>query len=371
MPITLDSLRAHVLAQQPGFYYEPRAYWGTIPVEEDDDPDLPAKVVSGEISLDSDDFYNSSKYPVVLTDMTILPRVGAGSGINPQGHLENILVRLVVSGNQAISRSPIPLSMLLGRSFEPPLAAFAMVEPPLGLLSYDTPTKGPIWNTSQWNFHHPLVLPKDGAVEYALGAMASGVTFNNDTVPNTPAYMAFTETGDSGAAFFKGNSRVHSVETLKAIAKESAPWGYGCGLQASNTTQAFDPAATIYATQFRRQNVTADGSTLLNGVSITFNQREWFSNPDWEGDPPVGPIASGVPTKARTSGCGTGEYWWREGAPVSLVSPTRTPALVGKLPMPILLQPGDGIDVSFMGGSGLISTSPLGISLTGFAAVEA
>lgn len=369
MPVTLDSLRSHILKPQPGFYYEPRAYWDVITLVKSG-PDG-VKSVPGEVTLDSDNFYNSSKYPVILTELTVLPRIGTGSGNHPDANFDDMLIRIVSSGNQSLSRSPIPLSFLLGKSFEPPLSTFASSLSSSFRGLYDTPTHGPIWNTVQWDFHHPLMLPKDGAIDYSLGAMSDGVEFDNDTVPDTPAYMAFGESGDGPAAFFKGNARVHKIPTLLSTTKEGSPWVLNGGTQASNTTQVYPPNATIHATQYRRQNVTQAGSTALRSVSLTFDQRSWANNPDWEGDFPVGSIASAVPTKARTSGCGTGEWWWRPDAPASLVNPTRTPALVGKLPMPILLQPGDGLDISFMGTRGVTSTSPIGFSLTGFAAVEA
>ena len=87
--------------------------------------------------------------------------------------------------------------------------------------------------------------------------------------------------------------------------------------------------------------------------------------------------------KAKTSGCGSQESWWRDGAPLSLVSPTRTPALVGRLPVPITLQPGDGIDLELVFPTGteeypwagpLEFNNPrvqMGVSFCGFAAIEA
>jgi hypothetical protein len=370
MSVTLDNLRDHILKPQPGFLYEPRAFWDFIPMPYGFDSGDTFPLIQGEVSLNSDHFYNGSKYPIILTKLCILPRLGNGSGSDPSGYIDGKLIRIVSSGNQPLSRNALPLALVVGRSFEP------WDRGPVASDPYANPTEGPIWNTVQWKFDHPIILPKDGGVEYSLGAMATDVPFDNDNnISETPAYLTFAERGDGAASFFKGNSRVHGTPNLQSVAgRPNSPYPPVGGAEgdptAGNTNAVYPPAGTIQATQYRRQNVTADGSTVLDSVSITFNQRNWTSNPAYDDSNPLGSIAGSTPVKARLRGNGTGEYWWRPDAPAALVSPTRTTALTGDLPMPILLQPGDGLDITFLGADHQWRVPPIGISFCGFAAVE-
>lgn len=97
-----------------------------------------------------------------------------------------------------------------------------------------------------------------------------------------------------------------------------------------------------------------------------------FDSPEYDsglGSNPT-PLGARVGTKARLGGAGPRTGFWREGAPMSLVSPSRTTAMVHQLEVPIVLAPGDQVEVEVSAphrpadDEGLPSTN-VGVSLAG------
>lgn len=380
--LNLEQARKHVEAPQPGFLYEPRAFWDVAILRP------PIARPASRTVLDSDKFYNGSKYPVVLTHLIFDPAVSQISAVQASRGFMDGVIRLTSSGNQPVTRGPVPLrSLLSGVSFEPPspynpIPVTGVV--PQGGIWGDYP--GPLWNVSQWDFCHPLVLPKDGAVTFSIGARIEADFLPAIDTPPVVVYAQFNEGGDTNNDFYKGNARsfiepgqfrTTNVSTWGTIAGGGGEFSGGAGV-----AQPFPPSGVFTGRAYQRQNITQAGSTLLRGFSVMFDQRAFDIAAQAEFPAPTDTAsqscASRTPVKAKTSGCGTQESWWRDGAPLSLVSPTRTPALVGKLQMPITLQPGDGLDVELAFGTS--SSEPVGlrptgvnfgISLCGFAAIEA
>lgn len=375
---TLEQLKRHVLAPQPGFLYEPRAFWDVGMATLVFDPGL------GRIDFDSDHFYNGSKYPIVLTQLTFDPAISAILERVAFAGFTDGRIRIASSGNQSLTRDAVPLRVLLGQqSYEPPSPYAATpllatgVVPQTGVWG---DALGPLWGLTQWNFHYPLLLPKDGAITFSLGSRIE------EDLPIEPddtaidAHLQFFETGDAGG-FYSGNARAFQTTQQRTIRRGSWGSGYAVFEGGSGTDQPFPPTSVMSGTAYRRQNVARAGSTQLRGFSVMLDQRRYDTS--WNIFP--GPASSAVqsrasatPVKARTSGCGTEEAWWRDGAPLSLVTPSRTNALTAKLPVPITLQPGDGLDVSleFNVGATQIQGSAssigvaVGVSFTGFAAIE-
>lgn len=376
---TLEQLKRHVLAPQPGFLYEPRAFWDTNSqtVEPGDRPD--------NVQFDSDNFYNGSKYPIVLTGITFEPALGL---IQESMSLRGLLdgrVRIASSGNQYLTRDGVPLRMLLGeQSYEPPSPYAATPNlgggfvPQTGLWG---PYLGPLWGVSGWDFHHPLMLPKDGAVSFSLGSRITMSAVDIGVV----AELQFFETGDSGNDFFKGNTRAFRVPFIEYTAN-AGPWSLPVGGgKAPGATPVWPPQGTLTGTAFRRQGASSAGSSQLRGFSLMVDQRAYDDVSSGFAPNPANSafasVANAIPVRVQTSGCGTQEAWWRDGAPLSLVSPTRGPALTGKLPVPITLQPGDGLDVEMLFDSVAVTREAtffdpelsglsIGLSFTGFAAIE-
>lgn len=380
--LSLTDLKKHIDAPQPGFLYEPRAFWDVARFS------APAGRQSTQ-RLDSDRFYNGSKYPIVLTHILYDPAISAIAESFASRGFTDGTIRISSSGNQYLTRDAIPLRMLVSPTeYEPPSPYAASNNLP-ALTANDGvwgPVGGPLWGLSQWSFHHPLILPKDGAVTFSIGSrIEPDITFDAGDLPDVGAYLQFAEGGDSRSDFYQGNARSFQVAGQRRTVNPSAWVAEPTEEGGSGTDQQYPPTSVLTATEYRRQNVTAAGSTALRGFSLMLDQR-WYNWAIISQLATAGGIqsrASATPVKAMCSACGTQESWWRDGAPLSLVSPTRTNALVGKLPVPITLQPGDGLDIELSFGAGTrdnydsfsVSFGPgyvsVGVSFTGFAAVEA
>jgi hypothetical protein len=92
---------------------------------------------------------------------------------------------------------------------------------------------------------------------------------------------------------------------------------------------------------------------------------------------PVAPLSLRTAIRARMKNGGTGNYWWRPGAPLALVCPSITPAQVYKLPVPITLVPGDNLEIELetpgpitIGETEINPLYQVGVALCGFAAIE-
>jgi hypothetical protein len=87
--------------------------------------------------------------------------------------------------------------------------------------------------------------------------------------------------------------------------------------------------------------------------------------------------------RARTTNGGTNQWWWRPGAPLALVCPTITPAQVYEFEQPIVLGPGEQLEVELwaplapslvlLGSGGAQTVQPnytIGLSMTGYTTIE-
>lgn len=92
----------------------------------------------------------------------------------------------------------------------------------------------------------------------------------------------------------------------------------------------------------------------------------------------VAPLAQRIITKASTRDGGTQERWWRDGAPLSLVTPTlNNCGMIHRFDDPFILGPGDGMEVGLQSPLareiGIASFSGIynvGVSFLGYACVE-
>jgi hypothetical protein len=123
---------------------------------------------------------------------------------------------------------------------------------------------------------------------------------------------------------------------------------------------------------FKAQQPNRSGSARFTGMRVMLDQLYW----DGGFADPVAPLATRVGTRVRNIS-GSGEWWWRPGAPIALVMDTITPALVYKLPSAITLGPGDTLDVEMRFPAVLLEqmegddiSFQIGISFNGYAAIE-
>jgi hypothetical protein len=153
---------------------------------------------------------------------------------------------------------------------------------------------------------------------------------------------------------------------------------------AINQPQAWPPLSKFNTQDFDQQAGTRQGSGRITGLGVHINQTLYDDDLQNAGAPiagnPVYPMCMNIGCRVRATNAGSGNWWWRPGAPVGLVLDTITPALVHELARPIVLQPGDSLEVSLEPvRTTVIPLSPpvtvnpitfLGISFNGYASIE-
>jgi hypothetical protein len=186
----------------------------------------------------------------------------------------------------------------------------------------------------------------------AVFQQEEGFPFVQDPISQIEGVPAAVEGGGGGA--FMGDS-----------------WGL------SRTVANGNINAVINGRSFKEQAPNRSGAAKLTGMRIMYNQITYDNSVTigtYGTDPPE-VLSNRIGTRARNIS-GTNEWFWRPGAPLSLVLDTITPALVYSLPRPITLGPGDTLDVE-MNFPGVLSAQyeedvpfQIGVSLNGFAAIE-
>lgn len=381
--IDIEKAREHVLSPQPGFIYEPRAIWD-VQISHHE---------KRAVQFEAEHFYNSERWPMVLTQVVLCPNVAIPNGrMFPAGFGTSEL-RARIRGNSNWSRTDIPIRFGANSRSESDPSTSQYVGAPARIFN-----SAPTINTVRWKFHHELMGVRDGAVEMYLGALAPGFYCLSDI----RATVTFHEIGESERATFKGHDRQFEIDQLGVYDvgnptpyTGTSKYPFPCILRGGpdegpvsvcgDTPQVFPSRQVFTAAEYLRQNQASLGSTLIQAVSVSFDQRDVPA--EWEQgveDFPLVSPAIALPTKARTVRTGTQHWWWREGAPLALVMPTQTPCLVADLPVPIVLNPGESLDVSLhvpsyayvpayptRGFGYQYPVSNIGLSFCGFAAVEA
>ena len=400
----------------PGILYEPRALWSIESVDT-------ASIANGRVLFPRNDFLNSGKYPIVLSEVLLAPvnyhYITADAGVDPPTgvlnyHIDGVSAlgfsQLLINApqRQAYSRTVIPMTSW------PAEPRWTPTIRGIDLAGTGTEENYPssIWGVTRWDFAHPMIIPKLGTLEIALSpfnyaldtpevADLRQVNFAIGVSEGPPP--ASSAPGRVGN--FPGNLRVHPRSILRYY-EETSPFRTsgqgGTGIPAQSqqrqvfdfapesvggpltTTQQWPSDQQLSAREYDRQNASEAGSTPVHGFGVQIDQIDYddFTVND-EGpvagmtDQPISPLAMRVATKARMRNGGTGEFWWRPGAPLALVQPTMTPALVYRLPQPITLAPGDTLDVELqvqrpvtIGANTIEQKYNLGLSFCGFAAIE-
>lgn len=375
----------------PGVIYEPRAFWNVTQVN-------PEKNPSGRVVLPRDDFRNGEKWPVTLTHLLVAPinygfrQTDAGGAATPANyHLGGASVlnfaRVLVSApqRQGYSRKVIAANAFSARPRWEPRAQ-------------DT-QQSSIWNVTRWDFDHPMVLPRQGTLEFQLSSVSvSDIALNPPGEAGLSYFSVVVNEGPPAgsespgrAGVWPGNARIHQRSLLK-YGKPGIGWP---GLfppdplgDSNNTipalaatSNAWPPETQLSAREYDSQNVTNAGSTPTLGFAVAIDQID-FDSIYAANTPPgviadVSPLSLRTACRARTRNGGTGHWWWKPGAPLALVCPTITPAQVYKLPTPITLAPGDVLEVELQAQRALVleqgTANPLtnfGVSFTGYAAIE-
>jgi hypothetical protein len=135
--------------------------------------------------------------------------------------------------------------------------------------------------------------------------------------------------------------------------------------------------------EYKAQETSRAGANRLSGFSVMVDQTEYddalqassaYANLSTSR---IAPMAMRIPCRAG-SDAGSQEYWWRDGAPLALVCPTITPAMVYELPKPITLHKGEHIELEFQVPWGHVTSASayvfsnyqIGVSFCGYAAIK-
>ena len=378
-----------------GLLYEPRSLWSIGYVTRTGNN--PGVV----LRLNRQHFMNGTRHPMTLERVAIAPI--------------NYIVRRAAAGNlpaalpfyvsSVINRISVSISAPFRQHYSgsqrftlaPTTAPLPTYTPPVRSASGVEPQESNLWGLSALNFDRPMYVPRDGACEWDLAALPP-----SGRLPAVPlggqytlAYILFQEEG----GLFAGNTRGRGwrqLSTLVTVAQplqqtdEGFPYmldpvaasvgAPAIAVGAEGGTAFSDPWRGLHigAREYKAQANNRSGSSKVIGMRAMLNQISYDDIVDGGGmypNDPVEPLANRVGTRVRNN-AGTNEWWWRPGAPMSLVMDTITPAIVYKLPSAITLGPGDTLDIQLQ-FPGIISEQieadipfQIGVALNGWAAIE-
>lgn len=363
-----------------GPVYEPRAFWEVARV-------IPTRVGRPESrTLDRENFRNGTRWPVELTHMLVgscgyvyssfpgvnTPPQAVGDIDACTAMLERVKVQVGTPERFRWSWSPLGV----GSAFVPEQAR----DMSLRTSPFEAWSAG-LLNVCRWDFpeHRPMMIPRWTRLEFGLGALAGQLLPGAGVRPH--ASVGFFE--DYGMPGGSARTVERRIEWTANMAGYPCPPADGLGALQGTTPQHFPPSSRFEPVEFRRQESTRAGSTRVAGFAVALDQLAWEaalqdSAPPFAGSP-VASVALRLPTMARSVDQGSMAEWWRPGCPLALVSPTMTPAISLRLPHPIMLNPGDALEVDVEVPGGVLgepSDPPIfpiyqvGISFTGFARVE-
>jgi hypothetical protein len=346
-----------------------------------------------EFSLPNIHFYNGGKYPITLKRIAIhginydLRRALANAGkYSSSATVQNwVQLSIGVPFRHHYGREPILTNGLTPLPTGQPQMRGLV---PFGANQDYLPSS--FWGQSVMNLDHPLYLPQRASIECGFGSIRKPIY---EVGPGPRGYALWQEDGGlfagSARSFewdIKGlaatlNDLTNPVESVPSEgwppAMTSTQFGYG-GLP--ETQQYWDPSAHFSSKLFDAQESTRGGASKIIQFRTMLDQRqtdEGVATAFPNQQPEMASLAGRIGTRIRTTNGGTKEWWWRPGAPMSLVMDTITPATVFELPIPITLSTEDSLDIRVIvpGIPGLpqnaaLRTMNVGVSLNGFATIE-
>lgn len=379
---------------EQAFLHEPRALWTVQSIQA---PTGASTALNGRTEVDKDHFRNGSRYPITLTKM-LVAAIGYTfrefAGVNdPVSALVDIhnsmsalnLLDIFVSAPYSLhlSKNDLRASSL------PALAASeASMRYSLGDgVAYSSGMAG----LCRWDFDKTLWLPRKATLQLDLGAWTVPDIVLATIIPTAAALprsvVAFDEVHTGK---LNGNNRLREravlVDATQTLANNDANIvsdGFGPSLGSNVAAAQPWPAGGLFQPKDFDSQESNRGQEMsaFTGFAAMIDQIDYDENiQDLAAayqNQPIAPLSTRVITRAKTVHGGSGEWWWRPGAPLCLVSPTITPALVFELPDPITLGPGEQLEVEIqtpfgvvVGGQLYQPTYNLGISFTGFASIE-
>ncbi len=375
-----------------GLIYEPRAFWSVQQVDTADNP-------SGLVTLPREDFFNGEPFPVNITHLTFAPinyifrEFEDGAPIDARTYhncgAAALRSEIFISApqRQAYSRRTLQIPAWTPRPrWEPQVSGTTQ------------PWASGLWGMSRWDFEHPMIIPEQGSLEIQLAGITTVLTAGGlndlEEIDFSVAVYEGPPPGKHapGALLMPGNARVHERSVLRYLDATFVdpfpfePDGFGAagyGVPSAFTTSQFwPPDQQLSAREYDAQNASQGGSTPVTGFGVHIDQIDYDdttinTNLPAANNQPITPLSLRTAVRARMHNGGSGHWWWRPWAPLALVTPSWTPALVYKLPRMITLTPGDNLEVEIQTPGPItinaVDIDPLyqvGIGLCGYAAIE-
>lgn len=376
-----------------GLIYEPRSLWSIARAT--------SSTVAQRVRFNRRHFYNGSRWPieirriatmavnyVVADDVTA---VAPSALENTSQIIQKCKLRISAAQRYHLNPKSLVLSAFGAEpSGQPPTQ-------PTDLGSGNAFTPSSAYGVSMLRLDEPLVIPRNGTIEWALSAHSPWNGQGEGAVDEnvlTSAWMLYQERG----GLWPGSARARHVQ-LAAYTGNNLPtdecWpyavdGFGAGTPTAPALlspnwwppqSAFPPnGAALDAdgrrdTTFQAQESTRDGSTEITDLRVFIDQLSYDSGMDnsggYNGLRPS-QLAMRTGCRIRTASGGSNTWWWRPGAPVGLVFDYLSPANVYELPEPITVGRGEQLDVELEVPAQIEDPVPfqIGVSFNGFAAIE-
>jgi len=375
---------------QSGVIYEPRVLWDVA-------RQANVSVLSpgtNQIKFSKYNLRNGGQYPIELRQMLIAPvgytfaeydgqhdppTLSTGDYGACAAVLQKSSIMISVPNRQHYALEPLQISTWL----QEPTADVSM------RYSVSDPGASGLHGVNRWTFDEDrcLILPRNAACTFQLGPLLQQPDTNQNGV--ALASLAFYEdgVGHGGSRDFMRNSRARMVGPLQLHTDaNTASYPFqaadGLGASAQGDTGVEWPGDTQLTFQdYKHQEVARDGYNKVAGFSVAINQINFddqilgsaLANASTGR---MAPVSLRLPCRARCDAMSQ-EWWWRDGAPLALVCPTLTPALVYRLPEPITLHKGDHLEVEMQspggrtfGQNNVFSIYQMGIGFAGYAAIR-
>lgn len=402
---------------RPGFLYEPRVLWGMgyITKAESEGQFLsPATVVLPG----RDSYFNGSRWPIVLTDVITLVQSPLGYGVAGPSLIDQIPIELSALGGARYSLGQVRGLVQPKASHEAQEGVSVIDYDPVPMANLVTAvaqtvapraTTRPVTNLARWDFEHTLKLPPAAYLELQLAGRIP--TPIDTSAVKVKADVNFYAAAPNEGAQWPGSTITRTNFDVSQLTVAAAQTYYQAALAQSldgdypaapfatlpfqglvdgPASQLYPPAQVFSSRQAVQQKATYDLPTNLHGFSVGFEQNALDVALLAGGAQLTGPLSTTTYARCRSRNGGTQNYWWRDGAPLAICTPTMTPGTVSTLSRPLALQPGEGFKLALPtsfdpdsltlpfscnvgAGAGLVrlSQAVFYISFCGYAVVEA
>jgi len=379
------------------FVHEPRALWT---VQQLRAAASAASVSTACVICPKDHFRNVTDYPMTLTKLLVSGINYAYRSFNPVAG--NVAANQIHNAASAMNHIKVFISAPYSRHFTKRVftlasqAALPTGSP--GMMYSRTPYASDLWGVSRWRFDRPYRLPRKATIQLDLSGwncsgINGGVGIFNDIFSSVLIEEATT-------GRFYGDMRIRDRSRLDGLRTQSngstfypsvtdifPPDNLG-NINTGNAVPGTWPASGVFLPRVFNKQETSRGQewSSFTGFAVLLDQIDFDEGiqaqaAPWSGNQ-LSPMALKVGVRARTTNGGTNQWWWRDGAPLALVCPTQTPALVFNFDQPIVLGPGDELEVELeapIGQSVVVAGSGgpqlirpfynIGVSMTGYATV--